>query len=121
MYATGEGPPVLLVPSPHGFVTGPTAAGPLHRSLLRLGVTVLTFDPPGAFASVRRARLDLDEMTGCCTEAVARLGVAEPVPVVGHSHASLCALHLALERPELVSRLLLNAAVAGGAAVSRAD
>ena len=60
-------------------------------------------------------------MTGCCAEALARLGVAGPVPVVGHSHASLCALHLALERPELAGRLLLIGAVAGGAVVTRAD
>jgi hypothetical protein len=71
MYATGEEPPVLLVASQHGFVTGPTSAGPLHRSLLGLGVTVVTFNPPGAFASNRPARLDLNEMTGCCAEVVA--------------------------------------------------
>jgi proline iminopeptidase len=82
---------------------------------------VVTFDPPGAFASQRRARVDLEEMTGCCVESLAALEIAGPVPVVGHSHASLCALHLALEQPELVSRLLLIGAVAGGAAVSRSD
>jgi proline iminopeptidase len=122
VYATrSHGPPVLLVPSPHGFVTGPAAASALHGALVDLGVRVLTFDPPGAYASSRPARQDLEEMTGCCREALVELDIPGPVPVVAHSHASLCALHLALERPELVGRLLLVGAVAGGAAVTRAD
>lgn len=56
LYAAGHGPPVLLVPSPHGFVLGPAAVGGLHALLLELGLTVVTFDPPGAFAfPARRA------------------------------------------------------------------
>jgi len=91
MYATGERPPRAARPVPHGFVTGPTAAGP---STARSSgwASVLTFHLPGGFASRRSgAHLDLDEMTGCCTEAVARLGVAEPVPVAGQATRA-CAL-----------------------------
>jgi proline iminopeptidase len=121
VYVAGDGPAVLLVPSPHGFVLGPAASGELHAALLEIGCTVVTFDPPEAFASRRRARLDLDEMTECSQEALEVLGVRGPVPVVGHSQASLCAVHLTLEHPDQVERLLLVGAVAGGAAVSRAD
>jgi pimeloyl-ACP methyl ester carboxylesterase len=113
--------PVLLMPSPHGFVLGPTASGPLHAVLVALGLRVVTFDPPGAFSSTRRPTLSLQEMTQCSLEALDCLGIRGPVPVVAHSHATLCALHLALNRAERVDRLLLVGAVAGGARVTRAD
>jgi hypothetical protein len=50
MYLASQGPPVLLVPSPHGVVLGPAAASPLYRLIVDLGFRVATFDPPGRFA-----------------------------------------------------------------------
>jgi pimeloyl-ACP methyl ester carboxylesterase len=60
-------------------------------------------------------------MTDACRETLHVLGVTGAVPVVGHSQATLCALHLALTHPGQVERLLLIGAVAGGARVTRAD
>jgi pimeloyl-ACP methyl ester carboxylesterase len=86
-----------------------------------LGFRVATFDPPGAFRSTCPPRLDLPEMTQGCLETLHVLGVTGAVPVVGNSQATLCALHLALNHPCQVERLLLIGAIAGGARVTRAD
>jgi proline iminopeptidase len=114
IYDTGRGQPVLLMPSPHGFVLGPAVAGPLHEVLIGVGCRVVTFDPPGAFGSSRPPILTLQEMTRCAVEALDAVGASEPVHVVAHSHATLCSMGLALQHAERVDRLLLIGAVAGG-------
>jgi 3-oxoadipate enol-lactonase len=121
VYDLGAGPPTLVVPSPHGFVLTSSASGPLSAATLKASPRVVTFDPPGAFRSARPAALTVQEMTDCCEEALAALDIASPVDVVAHSHATMCALALALDRPALVRRLVLVGAVTGGAAVTRAD
>ena len=92
----------------------PEAHGPLVELLVGLGRRVITFDPPGAFASPRPPRLGLVEMLACAKEALTVAAVAAPVDVVGHSQATLCQLALALAEPELVRNLVLVGAVDGG-------
>jgi proline iminopeptidase len=119
VYQLGSGEPLLLMPAPHGFVAGPTAEGPLATLLARLGRTVITFDPPGAFRSTRTARVNLAEMLNCAAEALVACGIDGPVDLVGHSMSGLCALAFAVEQPDVVRRLLLIGSVAGGPSVLR--
>jgi hypothetical protein len=53
IYDLGVGPPLLVMPNPQGMVRAPEAHGPLVDLLVGLGWPVVTFDPPGAFASAR--------------------------------------------------------------------
>jgi pimeloyl-ACP methyl ester carboxylesterase len=114
VYSLGGGPPLLVMPNPQGMVRVPEAHGPLAERLVGLGRRVITFDPPGAFASPRPPRLGLAEMLACAKEALAVAGVAPPVDVVGHSQATLCQLALALAEPKVVRSLILVGAVDGG-------
>jgi pimeloyl-ACP methyl ester carboxylesterase len=114
VYDLGAGAPLLLMPNPQGMVRAPEAHSLLAALLVDLGRRVLTFDPPGAFASPRPPRLGLDEMLACTHEALGVAGVAPPVDVVGHSQATLCQLALALAAPATVRSLVLVGAVDGG-------
>lgn len=114
VYDLGAGPPLLLMPNPQGMVRAPEAHSPLAELLVGLGRRVVTFDPPGAFASPRPPRLGLEEMLACSHEALQVAGVPPPVDVVGYSQATLCQLALALAAPEVVRSLVLVGAVDGG-------
>lgn len=114
VYSLGIGPPLLLMPNPQGMVHAPEACRPLADLLVGLGRRVITFDPPGSFASPRLPRLGLEEMLACSHQALQVAGVAPPVDVVGHSQATLCQLALALTVPEAVRSLVLVGAVDGG-------
>jgi len=114
VYDLGGGPPVLVMPNPQGMVRASEARSPLAALLVGLGRRVITFDPPGSFASPRRPRLGLEEMLTCAQEALGVAGVAPPVDVVGHSQATLCQLALALAAPATVRSLVLVGAVDGG-------
>lgn len=74
VYSLGGGPPLLVMPNPQGMVRVPEAHGPLAERLVGLGLRVITFDPPGAFASPRPPRLGLAEMLACAKEALAVAG-----------------------------------------------
>jgi proline iminopeptidase len=114
VYDLGAGPPLLLMPNPQGMVRTPEAHSPLAELLVGLGRRVVSFDPPGAFASSRPPRLGLAEMLACSHQALRVAGVAPPVDVVGHSQATLCQLALALATPQMVRSLVLVGAVDGG-------
>jgi pimeloyl-ACP methyl ester carboxylesterase len=114
VYDLGAGPPVLLMPNPQGMVRTSEADSPLAELLVGLGRRVVSFDPPGAFASSRPPRLGLAEMLACSREALQVAGVGPPVDVVGHSQATLCQLALALVAPQMVRSLVLVGAVDGG-------
>jgi proline iminopeptidase len=58
-------------------------------------------------------------MVSCAVEAVEVCQVGQPVDVVGHSMGSLCALALAIARPEIVRRLVLVGSMSGWPAVFR--
>ena len=119
VYARGEGPVTLLMPYPHGFPLCPMIEHPLADLLVRLGRRVVTFDPPGAFASTRPARVDLAEMLSCTSEALAVIGLDEAVDVVGQSMGGFCALAWTMKYPELVRSLSLIGAVSGGPSIRR--
>jgi len=120
VYVRGEGEPLLLLPAPHACSAGPEIGKPLADRLVALGRRVVSFDPPGAFHSLRRPAVGMPEMLACAVQALEVAQVEGPVVVAGHSMASLCALGFALEHPERVSRLLLVGTMTGPAAALRA-
>lgn len=119
VYARGTGEPLLLMPYPHGFTAGAMTDGTLATLLAGLGCHVVSFDPPGAYASARPPRVDMPEMLDCATEALDALDTRGPVDVVGHSMGGLCALALAIGRPERVRRLVLVGTGSGGPSLRR--
>ena len=119
LYAVGQGKPVLLMPYPHGFGSGPIVGEPLAQMLVALGQSVVAFDPPGAYASTRQALVTMPEMLGCALETLDHLGVDGPLPIVGHSMGGLCALAFAITYPALVDRLVLIGALSGSSAIQR--
>lgn len=106
-YQRGTGPPVVLLPYPHASGGGPMIDSALASITAACGVQVCTFDPPGQYRSSRPARVALDEMVDCATEAVDVLRLPTPVVVLGHSMSALCAFFVALDHPERVARLVL--------------
>jgi proline iminopeptidase len=119
VYTNGRGEPVLLFPYPHGHTTEPMAQGPIAEILAGLGRTVVSFDVPGAYRSTREPVGDMDEMIRSADEALDRLGIQEPVDVVGHSMGGLVALAYAVERPERTRRLVLVTSLSGFPAAAR--
>lgn len=119
VYARGTGEPLFLMPYPHGFTSGPITEGSLATLLKGLGHCVVSFDPPGAHASTRPPRVDMPEMLSCATEALDALHIQGPVDTVGHSMGGLCALALAINRPERVRRLVLVGSGSGGPSLRR--
>jgi pimeloyl-ACP methyl ester carboxylesterase len=101
----GQGPPVLLI---HGY--GDTADG-WRRVVPGLlpGHRVIAVDvPPFGRSSQPHVHKLLDFYSDFFPELLERLEV-ERATVIGHSLGGAIALHLTLERPELVSRLGLVA------------
>ncbi len=119
VYSAGDGPPLLLMPYPHGFGGAPIAEGPLAAVLRELGRRVLAFDPPGAFRSERRPAMSMAEMLACAEETLDALSIREPVELVGHSMGGLCALAFALTHPERLKCLVLIDTLSGGSAIQR--
>ena len=101
----GDGPPIVLI---HGY--GDTADG-WRRVVPKLvaGHRVIALDVPpfGRSGDPRAPRL-LDFYKGFFPELLERLEI-ERATVIGHSLGGAIALHLALERPELIERLGLVA------------
>jgi proline iminopeptidase len=114
VYSVGSGERVLLFPYPHGHTTGPIA-----EILVRMGRTVVTFDVPGAYRSIREPVGDMAEMIRSADETLDRLGIEGPVDVVGHSMGGLAALAYAIERPERTRRLVLVTSLSGFPAAAR--
>jgi proline iminopeptidase len=119
VYTIGSGEPVLLFPYPHGHTTEPMAQGPIAEILVEMGRTVVTFDVPGAYRSTRTPVGDMDEMIRSADETLDKLGIQDPVDVVGHSMGGLAALAYAIERPERTRRLVLVASLSGFPAAAR--
>lgn len=118
IYAEGDGEPILVFPYPHAHTQVPMIADALAESFRDLGRRTLSFDPPGAFRSLREPKADMPEMLGCARETLAACGESR-VDVAGHSMGSLCALAFAIEHPELVNRLILVGGMAGFPAAIR--
>lgn len=119
VYTAGGGEPVLLFPYPHGHTTEPMAQSPIASILAGMGRTVVTFDVPGAYRSTRKPVGDVDEMIRSADETLDRLGIQDPVDVVGHSMGGLAALAYAIERPERTRRLVLVTSLSGFPAAAR--
>jgi proline iminopeptidase len=119
VYTAGSGEPVLLFPYPHGHTTEPMAQSPIASILTGMGRTVVTFDVPGAYRSTREPVGDMDEMIRSADETLDRLGIQDPVDVVGHSMGGLAALAYAIERPERTRRLMLVTSLSGFPAAAR--
>ncbi len=118
-YALGQGSPLLLMPHPHGLTSGLMAESFLAHQLVATGRRVVTFDPPGAYRSTREPYLDMREMLVCAHDALDAWGVRGAVDVMGHGQGGLCALFLAVEQPEHVSRLVLVGGFSGAPAIRR--
>jgi pimeloyl-ACP methyl ester carboxylesterase len=115
IYTFGAGEPLLLMPYPHaGAVVGEPPMTDLMAGLADLGRRVLTFDPPQSGRSTRPMHLGMEEMLGCAVETLGAYGMEGAVDVLGHSQGGFAALALAIERPELVRRLVLVGTGAGG-------
>jgi proline iminopeptidase len=95
------------------------AQGPIAEILAGMGRTVVTFDVPGAYRSTREPVGDMDEMIRSADETLDRLGIGDPVDVVGHSMGGLAALAYAIERPERTRRLVLVTSLSGFPAAAR--
>lgn len=119
VYAVGSGEAVLVLPYPHASTIRPMGEDRLTEALVGIGRRVITFDPPGAYRSDRPMAGDVVEMLGCAEECLRVSATEAPVVVVGHSMGALCALALAIERPHLVSRLVLIGGCSGFPAVLR--
>lgn len=117
VYAVGSGAPVLLLPYPHAHTVEPMAQGPIANALVEMGRTVITFDVPGAYQSTRSPVGDIDELLSAAIETLDRMGIDQPIDVVGHSMSGLAALAFAVEYPERTNRLVLIGAMSGFPAV----
>ena len=113
VYIVGEGKPILIIPYPHAGTNEPMAQSDFSEVFIELGRKVITFDVPGAYASTREPKVDMNEMLGCALDALEAAGVKGKIDVAGHSMGGLVALAFALEYPERVDQLLLINTLSG--------
>jgi len=113
VYTSGEGEPILVFPYPHAGTNKPMIQSDFSEIFIALGRKVITFDVPGAYASSREPKVDMDEMLECALEALDATGVEGRIDVAGHSMGGLVALAFALEHPEHVDQLLLINTLSG--------
>jgi pimeloyl-ACP methyl ester carboxylesterase len=105
-FVAGNGPPLLLVHGLGGSALNWCELVPLLAERRRLIVP----DLPGHGGSEALAAVSSLGAFADRVAAVAEHEDALPAPVVGHSLGGAVALHLALRRPEAVTRLVLAAA-----------
>jgi esterase len=105
---TGTGPrPVVLL---HGFLGSARNLGGLARGLAGRDPTlsVVSFDLPGHGGSPPLAvGADLGSVAEAVLEAVRAVGIAGPVPIVGHSLGGRVALRAGARSPEAVAHVAL--------------
>jgi 2-succinyl-6-hydroxy-2,4-cyclohexadiene-1-carboxylate synthase len=102
----GRGPRLALV---HGFTQSGAAWGPVGDALSGTH-EVLALDAPG---HGRSAGIEADLPGGAEMMADAVLAAGGPASWLGYSMGGRFALHVALQRPETVDRLVLVSATAG--------
>ena len=103
---TGPRPAVLL----HGFLGSARNLGGLARGLAGRDPTlsVVSFDLPGHGGSPPlAARADLGSLAEAVLDAIRALGLAGPVPIVGHSLGGRVALRAGARAPETVAHVTL--------------
>jgi len=113
VYIVGEGEPILVFPYPHAGTIEPMAQSDFSNTFIALGRKVITFDVPGAYATTREPKVDMNEMLECALDALEAAGVEGKIDVAGHSMGGLVALAFALEHPERVDQLLLINTLSG--------
>ncbi len=102
--AVGEGPPVVCLP---GLGLSAVIFSPLAPHLPDVGLMLV--DNPGAGASpAPKGDYTIQWMADCTADLIDRMSIA-PCAVVGHSMGGFIALQLALDHPDLVSRIALIA------------
>ena len=113
VYIVGEGEPILVIPYPHAGTKEPMAQSDFSNTFMTLGRKVITFDVPGAYATTREPKVDMNEMLECALDALEAAGVEGKIDVAGHSMGGLVALAFALEHPERIDQLLLINTLSG--------
>jgi len=113
VYIVGEGEPILVFPYPHAGTSKPMPQSDFSETFTAMGRKVITFDVPGAYASTREPKVDMNEMLDCALDALEAAGVDGKIDVAGHSMGGLVALAFALEHPERVDQLLLVNTLSG--------
>ncbi len=98
----GEGPPVLLL---HGLFGSAANLGMVARGLAEQ-FCVYSLDLPNHGQSPRREVMDYPAMATDVAEFIEGMNLA-PCRVLGHSMGGKVAMQLALQRPELVDRLVV--------------
>jgi 3-oxoadipate enol-lactonase/4-carboxymuconolactone decarboxylase len=102
--AIGEGPPALCLP---GLGLSAVIFSPLAPHLPE--VRLVLVDNPGAGASpAPKGDYTIQWMADCIVDLINRMSIA-PCAVIGHSMGGFIALQLALDHPDLVSRMALIA------------
>jgi pimeloyl-ACP methyl ester carboxylesterase len=101
----GTGDPVLLI---HGASSDMAVWEPTVVPLLKDRFRLTAYDRPGlGFTKARPARAEtLAVQAKVAADVIAREGLERPV-VVAHSYGGAVALRLALDRPDLISGLVL--------------
>ncbi|KXS15804.1 alpha/beta-hydrolase [Gonapodya prolifera JEL478] len=114
--------PTFLVPDPYGYVdfSRHLAHRPLYSRLAK-DRTVISFDPPGAGSSTRKPMVSMDEMLSAIKETISLVGITQPIDFIGHSQGAIVALAMALQRPDMVRRLVLVSGASGFPAMSHAE
>lgn len=113
IYKIGKGEPVLVVPYPHAGTFVSIAEDAITTCIVAAGKSVLTFDPPESYHSMRKATTTMHEMVDCINETLNEFGISLPVDMVGHSMGSLCAIAFAISFPERINRLVLVGCTSG--------
>jgi pimeloyl-ACP methyl ester carboxylesterase len=106
----GAGDPILLI---HGASSDMAVFQPTVIPLLKDTYRLTAYDRPGmGFTAKRPANADeLGEQAKVAAGVIEAMGLEKPI-IVAHSFGGAVALRLALDRPDLVSGLVLMAPVA---------
>ncbi len=106
----GEGPPVLLI---HGASSDMDVFKPTVIPLLRKRYFLAAYDRPGmGFTRERPPNAEtLEVQAKVAADVIEQIGLNKPI-VIAHSYGGAVALRLALDRPDLISGLVLIAPVA---------
>jgi pimeloyl-ACP methyl ester carboxylesterase len=118
IYKLGSGEPVFVMPYPHACTFSSIADDSLTQSILKIGKSVITFDPPGAYNSRRPAKVDMQEMINCTNETLDYFKI-DKIDIVGHSMGSFCAMAYTIKNQERVKRIVLIGCTSGWTAMRK--
>ena len=113
VYRIGSGEPIFVMPYPHAMTFTSVSEDSITKTILKTGRSVITFDPPGAYNSIREAKVDMREMIDCTNETLDYFNIHEKIDIVGHSMGSFCALAYTISYQERVKRLVLIGSTSG--------